>query len=104
MLFSASKGLLHEQKLQQAYYEKTAACYDAMHVANRDEHYISLSYISAFIKHLSVKSVLDVGCGTGRGIEYIFSLHPDVSIIGCEPVQALLDIAKEKGGNQNSLI
>jgi hypothetical protein len=59
--FSVSRGFLRERKLQQEYYERTASCYDAMHVADGDEHYVSLSYISVFTKHLSVKNVPDVG-------------------------------------------
>jgi ubiquinone/menaquinone biosynthesis C-methylase UbiE len=95
---------LRERKLQQEYYERTASCDDAMHVTDGDEHQISLRYISAFIEHLSVKSALDVGCGTGRGTEYIHRWHPEVEVIGLEPVRALLDIAKQKGASSTSLI
>ncbi len=92
-----------EQLLQQEYYQKTASKYHETHVIVGDEHYISLSYISALIKTLSITSVLDIGCGTGRGVEYIQKLNPDVKIIGIEPIQALLDVGVKNGISPKSL-
>jgi len=92
-----------EQLLQQEYYQKTASKYHETHVIVGDEHYISLSYISALIKTLSITSVLDIGCGTGRGVEYIQNLYPDVKIIGIEPIQELLDVGVKNGISPKSL-
>jgi ubiquinone/menaquinone biosynthesis C-methylase UbiE len=39
---------------------------------------------------------LDVGCGTGRSLQYLSERHPDLDFSGIEPVQALRDIACQK--------
>ena len=54
-----------EELTQRSYYAETAGNYDEMHLSPDDEHYVSLSYISAFVRQLGVRTVLDVGCGTG---------------------------------------
>jgi SAM-dependent methyltransferase len=75
-----------------------------MHVSAGDEHSVSLSYVSAFLQRLGAGSVLDVGCGTGRALEYLKRANPEVSGYGLEPVGELLDVAVSKGIECNRLI
>jgi ubiquinone/menaquinone biosynthesis C-methylase UbiE len=92
------------QERQREYYAETAARYDAMHVQAGDEHYRSLTYISWLLSLLQVKSVLDVGCGTGRGVKHFLELDAGMTIRGVEPVQALIDEAVEGNGIPSDLI
>lgn len=40
--------------------------------------------------------ILDVGCGTGRNLAMLAKLYPDVRLIGVEPANPMLDVAKAK--------
>jgi ubiquinone/menaquinone biosynthesis C-methylase UbiE len=64
----------------------------------------SLSYIAAFLRQLSARTVLDVGCGTGRAIAHLSNSNPEVTIYGVEPVRELLDIAITKGVTRPRLV
>jgi ubiquinone/menaquinone biosynthesis C-methylase UbiE len=81
------------QVIQREYYERTAHLYDAMHAFEDDAHYLAMKYISSFIGALGLSSVLDVGCGTGRGIKYFLANRPAISVHGIEPVPALIQQA-----------
>lgn len=93
-----------EELIQREYYAATASRYDGMHVAAYDEHYVSLAYISAFLHQLGVRTVLDVGCGTGRVQAYLAGTNPEVAVYGIEPVPRLLNLAVEKGIRRNCLV
>lgn len=80
-------------KLQHDYYTRTAATYDDLHVHEGDEHTRALRFISGFIQQLAITSVLDVGCGTGRGVKYLHQQHPQIRVHGVEPVPALVEQA-----------
>lgn len=83
---------------QARYYADTAVNYDQMHSNEEDrEHLVALSYISDFIGALGIASVLDVGCGTGRGHRYLADRHPDLEIRGIDPVPELLGEAISSG-------
>jgi ubiquinone/menaquinone biosynthesis C-methylase UbiE len=75
-----------------------------MHVAANDEHYVSLSYIVAFLRQLDARTVLDVGCGTGRTLAYLTENHSEVAVYGIEPVSQLLKVAAEKGIARTCLV
>jgi ubiquinone/menaquinone biosynthesis C-methylase UbiE len=79
--------------VQREYYERRAHLYDAEHVREGDEHYVALKYISGLCDVLGVSSVLDVGCGTGRGMKYFLQNKAGVSVHGVEPVAALIERA-----------
>ena len=79
---------------QQAYYEKTAAEYRAMHVAEGDEHYRALSYITTMSGVWDINSFLDVGSGTGRAVQYLH--ERGFHVRGVEPVEALIKQADPK--------
>ena len=90
--------------IQLNYYEKTAQQYDEMHVATDDEHQEALYWLSSLILRYNIKSVLDVGCGTGRVQLFLRDRHPDVQIVGLEPSSALRLVAVQKGVSEDSLV
>ena len=71
------------------YYTATAHEYDQHHVSDGDEHQIALEYMLGLFTTLRVESVLDVGCGTGRGVRFLLNRRPDLRVVGVEPVAAL---------------
>ena len=81
------------QTIQREYYARTAHLYDSEHVHQEDEHYCALKYVSGFVHILDISSVLDVGCGTGRGVKYFLRKHPHLRVRGIEPVTALIEQA-----------
>ena len=89
--------------VQRQYYERTAHRYDEMHIAEGDEHFLALSLLSAMIDHFQLKSVLDIGSGTGRTLLYLKEKH-DLRIMGVEPVAQLREQGYAKGLTQNELI
>jgi ubiquinone/menaquinone biosynthesis C-methylase UbiE len=86
-----------EVNLQRRYYAETAAKYDAMQISAQDEHQFALSILSAMIEYHGIRSVLDVGSGTGRALRYLKARHPGVRFVGIEPVEALRRIGHEAG-------
>jgi ubiquinone/menaquinone biosynthesis C-methylase UbiE len=79
--------------IQRRYYERTAHVYDTMHAFEDDAHYLAMKYISGFIDMLAISSVLDVGCGTGRGILHLSQTKPSLRVHGIEPIRALIQQA-----------
>lgn len=86
-----------EVSLQRKYYADTAAKYDAMQISEHDEHQFALAILSAIIEYHGIKSVLDVGSGTGRALRYLIPRHPGVRFVGIEPVEALRRIGHDAG-------
>jgi SAM-dependent methyltransferase len=78
------------------YYRRTASTYDETQVHDGDEHYESLGLFLNLIRQNELKSVLDVGCGTGRGIRYLRQHMPTLDVQGNDPSPDLLRIACEK--------
>jgi ubiquinone/menaquinone biosynthesis C-methylase UbiE len=87
------------ESIQKEYYARTANVYDSLHVQGKpeSEHEFALAYLSAIITHLQIKSVLDVGAGTGRTLAYLQQIHPSLTILGVEPVAELRAIGHQKG-------
>ena len=83
---------MEEIAIQRRYYAETAARYDAMHLRENDEHFFALSFLVAAINYLQIRSVLDIGSGTGRAISHIKRTCPELRIVGIEPVQELRKI------------
>jgi SAM-dependent methyltransferase len=86
------------EQIQHAFYTRTSAVYDDMHVVPGDEHYLALEFISALINGMGWGTVLDVGAGTGRGVRHFTDRHPDVHVRGVEPVRAMIDEAERRNG------
>lgn len=88
---------------QRAYYERTAAEYDAMHVDAADEHLCALHWLSTLIAQEGYQSLLDVGAGTGRAMLFLRDRHP-IRYLGIEPVEALRRAGHAKGIGEAELI
>lgn len=95
---------LEEQiRLQRKYYAETAQDYDAMQLGPQDEHQFALSVLSAMIEYHGIRSVLDVGSGTGRALRYLKARHPHVRFVGIEPVEALREVGHAAGLSSEEL-
>jgi ubiquinone/menaquinone biosynthesis C-methylase UbiE len=92
------------EELQRSYYEESAASYDDLHVSPEDEHSRALKHISALLDLVGITSILDVGCGTGRGIKFFLVSRPGIRVHGIEPVQALIKQGIERNGIPMDLI
>lgn len=93
-----------EIRRQRRYYADTAAQYDAMQLAPQDEHQFALAILSAMIEYHGIRSVLDVGSGTGRALRYLKPRHPGVRFVGIEPVEALRKVGHAAGLSEQELI
>ena len=90
---------------QWAYYRRTAAHYDAMHVHQFDEHGKALrGFLGLAEIYGPIANVLDVGAGTGRALEIVKLRSPDTVVRGVEPVEALRRIGYDKGIPEDALI
>jgi ubiquinone/menaquinone biosynthesis C-methylase UbiE len=93
-----------EVDIQRAYYANTAQKYDEMHVAEFDEHGFALQFMLAVLENLGIRSILDIGCGTGRALIRIQAKMPGVSTVGIEPSPELRRIGHAKGLLDTQLI
>ena len=91
-------------QIQRSYYADTANRYDSMHVHQDDEHSIALRFMISFLQQLGVKSILDIGCGTGRGLLTLNRAMPDIDAIGVEPSAELRQIGYANGLSETQLI
>lgn len=87
---------------QRRYYEATADAYDASHAER--EHVVALHLLAAFIEMNGIRSVLDVGAGTGRAMRFLKDRFPDLVIKGVEPVEALRRCGHAQGIADKNLI
>jgi SAM-dependent methyltransferase len=69
-----------------------------MHGRERDGHDLALRFLSALVQQFELRSVLDVGCGTGRVLRHLRERHADLHVRGVEPVPALIRQAIEAHG------
>lgn len=90
--------------LQRQYYVETAAAYDRMHLFDADEHHVALGWLAASIKLYKFESVLDVGCGTGRCLNFLKQEGISIQMVGVEPVSALRDIGIQGGLNPKEIV
>lgn len=93
-----------ETDAQRRYYAETAHEYDAMHVNADDEHFLALSFMVGVLDHFQIRSILDVGAGTGRALRYIKSRRPDIRIAGIEPVKEMREIGYAQGLSRQELM
>jgi SAM-dependent methyltransferase len=90
--------------LQKEYYKRTAAEYDLMHVNENDEHSFALACMIGLIDFLHIKSVLDIGSGTGRVPLTLKKVMPTLHVVGIEPCEELRTLGYQKGLLQQQLI
>ncbi len=95
---------LTAERLQREYYAENAPHYDDMHVSEDDEHGVALRYLSALLREFQLNSILDVGTGTGRAIEYLRRAHPGTLVVGVEPTLSLLARAQAKPAIHGALL
>lgn len=93
-----------ERDIQQQYYRETATNYDLAHLNQCDEHYFSLCFLISILDFYGIRSILDVGSGTGRVVAHVKGERPDLTIVGLEPVQELRAIGYSKGLTENELV
>ena len=93
-----------EIEIQRKYYAETAEKYDELHVSEKDEHFFALSFLIGILDFFEIKSILDVGSGTGRALMHIKKVVPDIHIIGVEPVEELREVGYRKGLHKTELI
>jgi SAM-dependent methyltransferase len=96
---------MHAQDALLKYYAATAEQYDDAHRGNHEpEHDDALRWIGRLLSGLGIQSMLDTGCGTGRGIEYMRTHFPAVRVRGNDPSPDLLRIAGERRGIPTDLL
>lgn len=85
-------------KIKQAqYYKESVKDYDLMHLEKDNEHILALNFLNGMLDYIMVKSILDVGAGTGRALLFFKKHKKDIKIIGIEPVLAMRKKAIENG-------
>jgi len=52
--------------------------------------------VMASLVPAGTRSLLDLGCGTGLELDEIFKLHPDLSVVGIDLTEAMLQKLREK--------
>ena len=85
-------------KSLQDFYARTAATYDDDHVLDV-EHDVALGIAGSLLRSLGARTVLDLGCGTGRAMARLQPLLPDGRLFGIDPSADLLGIAAAKTGS-----
>src|SRR5260370_37135250 len=91
------------ERIQQAYYERTASHYDDMRMSSDgDEHHAALEFINLLCDRFNLKTLLDVGAGTGRGVRFLLDRGREVR--GVEPVKALIEQAEIRGVPEGRIV
>lgn len=78
------------------YYARTADAYDRMHVSEDDEHYTALRLTMPYVRLHGIRSVLDVGCGTGRALTWYDRVLHEPHLCGLDPCKELLAKAQDR--------
>lgn len=101
------------QKIQEQFYKETAHIYDNQHLSEDTdvEHMNAIAWMESIVTRYNIRSILDIGAGTGRTISHFKAKFPNIKIVGIEPVKELREIGYAKGikpselfdGNGNAL-
>lgn len=92
-------------QVQRDYYARTAEHYDALHVSDDDEHSVALAAFCGLANLRGAPaSILDIGAGTGRGVQRLQAQWPECRVVGVEPVEALRAIGHTRGIAADALI
>lgn len=93
-----------EAEMQRRYYAESSQRYNEMHVDEKGEHEFALALLAATIDHLEVRSILDLGSGTGRALLYLKQKCPGLKVVGLEPVKELREVGYQNGLSSDELI
>jgi len=88
---------------QRAYYAATASQYDQMHLLESEQEY-ALAQLTGILGYYSLKSLLDVGAGTGRVLRHAKQHLQSTRVMGVEPVTELREVAYKNGIKETELI
>jgi ubiquinone/menaquinone biosynthesis C-methylase UbiE len=91
-------------RIQRQYYSATASSYDDMHLDSDEEHRLALCFLEGVLDYFEIRSILDVGAGTGRVARYLKSKRPNIQIVSVEPVEALREQGHRLGLAESELI
>jgi ubiquinone/menaquinone biosynthesis C-methylase UbiE len=91
-------------RIQRAYYADTAHLYDSTHVRENDEHSFALRFMMSVLDQFEIQSVLDIGCGTGRGLLTLQKAKPEITAVGVEPSAELRKIGYANGLSETQLV
>jgi ubiquinone/menaquinone biosynthesis C-methylase UbiE len=94
---------LQQQNEQRRYYAQTAGDYERLHHGDA-EHTFALGVLTGLVPVLGIRSVLDIGAGTGRALAYFKRHAPDVSTVGIEPVAELREVGHRSGLTETELV
>lgn len=94
----------HEIAAQRDYYAQTAQKYNEMHGEGEAAIDFSMHVLFGLLSHLNVKSVLDIGSGTGRTLIFARENYPHLKVMGVEPVPELRQVAYSQGVSTEALI
>jgi ubiquinone/menaquinone biosynthesis C-methylase UbiE len=90
--------------IQRDYYRRTAPRYDAQHTETTGEHDFALAFMESMIGFLEVRSLLDIGSGTGRALLRVKAAYSDLKAVGIEPSAELREIGHRKGLTPDELL
>lgn len=93
----------NDVELQRQYYGRTAHEYNGLHAREKDEHLFALCLLTASLDYLGIRTILDIGSGTGRVISHIKGQKPYIHIVGVEPVKELREIGYMAGISRDEL-
>ncbi|HMG84957.1 MAG TPA: class I SAM-dependent methyltransferase [Terracidiphilus sp.] len=91
-------------EIQRRYYAETAERYDNIHGNSNVEHNFALQFMISACRYLGIRSILDVGSGTGRALLEVKSAIQDISVVGVEPSHDLRKVGHSKGLGDTELV
>lgn len=91
-MFGDNDGM---RALQAEYYAATADGYESSHCWDWDAHQVALEYVVGLCWTLGVRTVLDLGAGTGRAARFLGERCPGVRVVAIEPSAALIAVGAD---------
>jgi ubiquinone/menaquinone biosynthesis C-methylase UbiE len=91
-------------EIQRRYYAETADRYDSIHGHDNIEHSFALQFMISACRYLGVRTILDVGSGTGRAVIEIKAALQNISVVGVEPSPELRKSGHAKGLGEAELV
>jgi SAM-dependent methyltransferase len=87
---------MRAEEVQRQHYAHSATRYDD-EMGKTPEHEIALYLLLGIIDSIKAESVLDSGAGTGRGLRFLMTHRPNLTVRGIEPVDELRSAAYRNG-------